>query len=103
MNSITKVKKLVTLLKSRRRQKAIEIIKETPGITMTEIRIKMRIDSQAEVSGILKVLRESGAVYSQKDGKYRKYYYNKPISELIEKVTESINELSKEIDSFNLR
>jgi len=73
------------------RSQMLTIMEENPGITVTELYIKLRID-QSVASQHLAILRRTGIVIASRDGKQRRYNVNFPMLEQIEKVLKQLCE-----------
>jgi DNA-binding transcriptional ArsR family regulator len=69
------VAKVMRALKHKLRQQMIELISETPGITVTEIFVKLRLH-QCIASSHLAILRKVGIVTAEKEGKLVRYKVN---------------------------
>lgn len=70
------------------RQSMIDLLEETPKMTVTEIYIKLRLE-QSVASQHLAILRKAGVVRTDRDGKYIYYSLNHPrLSQISRLITE---------------
>jgi DNA-binding transcriptional ArsR family regulator len=71
------------------RQRIIELLEETDRMTVTDIYVKMRLE-QSVASQHLAILRKSGVVVTERNGKFIYYTLNRnrisQISELVEEL-----------------
>jgi DNA-binding transcriptional ArsR family regulator len=71
------------------RQKMIELLEESEKMTVTDIYVKLRLE-QSVASQHLAILRKSGVVVTERNGKFIYYTLNKnrisQISELVEEL-----------------
>jgi len=71
------------------RQKMIELLEENERMTVTDIYVKLRLE-QSVASQHLAILRKSGVVVTERNGKFIYYTLNKnritQISELVEEL-----------------
>jgi ArsR family transcriptional regulator, virulence genes transcriptional regulator len=88
----TELRKAALVLRSinhKLRQKMIELLEETDRMTVTDIYVKMRLE-QSVASQHLAILRKSGVVITERNGKFIYYSLNKSriaqISELAEEL-----------------
>ncbi|HYV91182.1 MAG TPA: metalloregulator ArsR/SmtB family transcription factor [Chitinophagales bacterium] len=76
-------------MKNPLRQKLIKLIDEEPGIIVTDIFVKLRLD-QSVASQHLAVLRQAGIVRTEREGKSIHYYIDhdniKAISPLVDQL-----------------
>jgi DNA-binding transcriptional ArsR family regulator len=75
LKSVKKVQMLLRALNHKLRQKILTLIDEKPGITVTEIYVKLRIE-QSVASQHLAILRVAKIVTTVKDGKFVMYKVN---------------------------
>ncbi len=73
--NIKKASLILRALNHKLRQQIISIIAEQKKVTVTEIYIKLRLE-QSVVSQHLAILRKSGIVITQRDGKFIYYKIN---------------------------
>lgn len=75
------------------RQTIINYIEENPGTTVTEMFCALRLE-QSLCSQHLRILRDAGLVFSERDGKQQRYYLN---TENITAALEAAQELQSEL------
>lgn len=88
----TELRKAALVLRSinhKLRQRIIELLEETDRMTVTDIYVKMRLE-QSVASQHLAILRKSGVVVTERNGKFIYYTLNRnrinQISELVEEL-----------------
>ena len=73
MKKVTNASLVLRALKNPLRQRIFTVIKENPGIKVTEVYSKLNIE-QAVASQHLAILRQSGIVRTQREGRMIQYY-----------------------------
>jgi DNA-binding transcriptional ArsR family regulator len=74
--AIKKASIIIRSINHKLRQQIIKLLEESEQQTVTEIYVKMRIE-QSVASQHLAILRRSGVVLTNRDGKYITYSVNK--------------------------
>lgn len=87
--NIKKASLVLRSLNHKLRQQIIKIIDENKKMTVTEIYVKLRLE-QSVASQHLSILRKSGVVKTERDGKFIFYTINK---ERIDGVEKFVNDL----------
>ena len=89
LNKVKAAAMVLRALKNPLREKMLVLIDENPGITVTGIYVKMRLE-QSVASQHLAILRESSIVRTEREGKSIRYYaaYDtiKAISSLVDEL-----------------
>lgn len=75
LKNVKKAQMVLRALNHKLRQKILTLIEEKPGITVTEIYVKFRIE-QSVASQQLAILRNAGIVTTVRDGKFIMYNVN---------------------------
>jgi len=70
---LNKAKRFIRAINHPLRRKILELISERPGIKVTEIYVKLRIE-QSVASQHLGILRNAKCVRAERDGKKQHYY-----------------------------
>ena len=85
IKNVIKTSAICRAIKHKLRTKVMNIISVQPGITVTQLYVKMRLE-QSVVSQHLAILRKAGVVITERNGKNIHYYQN-------EKAIATLNEL----------
>lgn len=93
MRDYKAVTQINNAVRGKYRQMILELVKNNPGLNVTQIQIAIRKQSHSEASVELGVLRRANLIRSEKIGKQRLYYFNhdkEPMLEELNAIAEKI-------------